>query len=121
MIYFIIIIALLIVLAGMCKAAADLMRNRFDVSIWWRKPSFYDPRISYKRRRIFNYPVDGWHLANSGMISCFCGAIALVPLVPAFAPLWLNIPGLFAATGTLFTLSFNLFYNRIFLRKKYRK
>ena len=109
--------ALLIAIAAVAKAAADMMRNRFDVSIWRRKSLTYDPRVSYKyAKMIFNYPVDGWHVANSIMIVAFVAA-AVVPMRTT----WLMAAVLWVAFGAWFIVVFNVFYNRIFTYTKYQK
>lgn len=113
------ITAILIILAAIFKAIADTLAHHFYSSVFrrWENSPFWNPL--HKRndavKRIFNYPIDAWHLANSGMIVCFIVAVAVgEPIV--INAIGLKIWGGFAvlAYGLLFNLVFNLFYNKIF-------
>lgn len=105
--------ALLIIAAGFFKAVADTLTHHYDTSIFrWKDRKFWDPSISWKYAdylKFTRYKLDAWHLANSGMIICFCGAFAVNE-----SHLWWGWEFLIA--GALFNVSFNLFYNKI-LRK----
>ena len=102
-----IIPGLLIIAAAICKALADTVADHFDTSIFKNKyQQFWNKSISANHaKRIGNYKIDAWHLANSGMIICFITAAAFPPPVAWYY----FIP----AGGTLFNLVFNLFYNKI--------
>jgi hypothetical protein len=97
-------------LAGMFKAIADTLADHFYISVFKKKdPKFWDKSISWKYAKylpLTKYKVDAWHLANSGMILCFCGAVAFHD---ALYPWYWQLIG----AGIIFNLSFNIFYNKI--------
>lgn len=102
--------ALFILLAAICKAVADTLQHHYGSSVFrFSNRRFWDPAISWKYAKFLpltKYRLDGWHLANSGMILFFCLAVAVhTPLLRW----WIELP----AAGLLFILSFNLFYNKI--------
>lgn len=99
---------LFIFLAGMFKAVADTLADHFDISIFrFKDRKFWDKNVSWKYAKvIFAYKVDGWHLANSGMIVSICLAIALHH---PYTYWWLEV----VAAGLIFNLSFNIFYNKV--------
>lgn len=103
------ITALLILLAAIFKAIADTLAHHFYTSVFlrWKDKPFWNPMHERNDAvpRVFKYPIDAWHLANSGMIVCF---ICAVPTVLHFAWYWQILGG-----GLLFNLVFNLFYNKI--------
>ena len=113
--------ALLLIAAALFKAAADIMRNTYSTSLFTRfdNPQFWDARKSFSNKRIFNFPVDGWHLANSAMIICFvAGGLLYEPVVPLKGVLrWLGDLTVYAI---VYNLAFNLFYNRVLRLKQYR-
>jgi hypothetical protein len=102
-----------ICLAAFFKAVADTLTHHFDTSVFkWKDRKFWDPDISWKYAsylKFTKYKIDAWHLANSGMIIAFCAAI-----VTYKSHLWWGWELLLA--GTLFNLSFNLFYNKLLRR-----
>lgn len=59
-----------------------------------------------KYLKFTRYKIDGWHLANSLSIMCFCAAI--VTHKPCLFWFWE-----WAVAGALFNLCFNLFYNKV--------
>jgi hypothetical protein len=103
-----------LVLAGMFKAVADTLTHHYDTSVFKMKDrKFWDPSISWSYAKYFpltKYKIDAWHLANSGMILCWCAALATVYTVYVRYPWW----AIFIGAGLVFNLSFNLFYNKIF-------
>lgn len=105
--------ALFIALAGIFKAVADVLNHKYHDSIFRNlNVKFWMKDESWKHAKkipFTNYPVDGWHLANSGMITCFCLACALH--AKSIDWYWEVL-----IAGGVFNLSFNLFYNKI-LRK----
>jgi hypothetical protein len=111
----IILSALFICLAGFSKAVADTLTHHFETSVFKNKDRrFWDPAISWKYARYLKftrYKIDAWHLANSGMIISFCTAVATNCIHDHLHWLLRLI-----IAGTLFNLSFNLFYNKL-LRK----
>jgi hypothetical protein len=98
-----------LILAAFFKAVADTLSHHFDTSVFkWRDRRFWDPLVSQSAPYLkgTKYRLDAWHLANSGMIVCFC--VAAVLHRPALAWYWELLAG-----GILFNLSFNLFYNKL--------
>lgn len=100
---------LFIVLAAIFKAVADTVADHFSVSIFkGLNPTFWNKAVSWQYAvRVFNYPVDAWHLSNSAMIACFILSFSLSKGNPAH---WLVD---FSAAGILFVLVFNVFYNKV--------
>lgn len=100
----------IVVLAGAFKAVADTLTHHFDDSVFHKMdPKFWNPEFSWKYAdflKFTKYRLDAWHLANSGMIICFCIALAIHGHF-----LWWGWEFLIA--GTVYNLSFNLFYNKI--------
>lgn len=108
------ITVILILLAAICKAVADTLQHHFDTSVFKKlSPKFWNPVISCNHAPFLpftKYRLDGWHLANSGMIICFITAASINDSVISF---WLiNVVGI----GVIFNLIFLLFYSKI-LRK----
>lgn len=99
--------AILIFWAALFKAVADTLDHHFDTSVFkGLARSFWDPNVIVKTSpQILGYPLDAWHLANSGMLSCFL----LLPFFYKKSKLkpWLE----FIIAGVSFNLVFNLFYN----------
>lgn len=121
MILHIIIYALLIALAAMFKAVSDVCADHYDDSIFTKfNPQFWNKSKSWRNKWIggekanghkkgWQYwdPIsDAWHISNGCMISCF---IAAGIFFPAYNPFII-----FGASGVLFTVVFNTFYNKIF-------
>lgn len=87
--------------------------GRFQDSIFSKlNPKFWYAWESWKHaRRIFNYPIDAWHLAKSGMwTSVSLGAVMYHRAGPIF-PHWILD---FILIGIVILLTFNTFYNHIF-------
>lgn len=107
-----ILCTVLIVLAAFFKAVADTLQHHFGTSVFrYLDPRFWNAEISWQYAHFLKftrYRLDGWHLANSGMIVSFIGAVAAAP---AF-PWWVILP----VGGLLFNGTFALFYDHI-LRK----
>lgn len=103
-----IICATCLFIAAVCKALADTLADHFDTSIFKNKRhQFWDKAISSDHaKRVFNYKIDAWHLANSLMIVAFITGIYFKPPYEWYY----FIP----AAGTLFNMVFNTFYNKIF-------
>lgn len=99
---------ILITVAAILKAVADTVDHHFDTSIFRRlEARFWDRDISQdKARRIFNYKVDAWHLALSGMIICMISAISLHEPKLVW---WMEV----LIGGAWWNLVFNTFYNKI--------
>jgi hypothetical protein len=103
---------LLIILAACCKAVADCLDHGYDTSVFRKLPaSFWDPNVVHKTgKQIFGYPLDAWHLFNSGMIGAFIAA--------AVIPETINLPGwaLLIGYGVVFNIVFAVLYK--ILRRK---
>jgi hypothetical protein len=102
-----------LLLAAFFKAVADTSADHFDTSVfkWWDR-RFWDKTTAAKYApllRFTKYRLDAWHLANSGMIVCFC-------LFAVFCKLHYKWYYELVAMGILFNLAFNISYNKI-LRK----
>ena len=101
-------------LAGFLNAFMDTIEEgHFGNSIFRN----WDPRFWYKwqswkyAKKIFNYPIDAWHIVKSLWWTCF----ALTPILyvvsgPIF-PHWILD---FLVIGLVPMLTFNVFYNHIF-------
>lgn len=103
----------LILLAAIFKAIADTTLHHYDTSVF-RKLSFqfWNPNESYKyARKIFKYPIDAWHLANSAMIVCFI--VAVICYEQQLKWFWE-----LAIAGISFNVVFGLFYDTLLRRKK---
>lgn len=102
---------LLISIAAFFNALMDTFENtpNFDRSIFKNlDKTFWCKDVSWNHaKRIFNYPVDAWHLSKSAMVFCFCGAVIL------FRPhhdLLVHLLSL----GVIWNISFWIFYIKLF-------
>jgi hypothetical protein len=102
-----------IILAAFFKAVSDTLKDHFTTSVFqFKDPRFWNPEISWKYAgylKFTRYHLDAWHLSNSGMIFGFLFALVFHH---GFFPWYVEWIG----EGTLFNLSFNLFYNKILKR-----
>lgn len=102
---------LFIILAAAGKAVADTLTHHFSTSIFKKlRPSFWNPDQSWRTAKFLpftKYKVDAWHLANSLMITSFCGAIAAHPEIGMHWPVQLLL------AGFLFIAVFNTLYNHV--------
>lgn len=100
-------------IAGVCNAFMDTIEEgHFSNSIFRNlNQKFWYKQESWKyARKIFNYPIDAWHLAKSLMwTSVSLGAVIYYRFGPIFNPI-LD----FLTIGFLIMLTFNVFYNHIF-------
>lgn len=99
--------AILIIIAAICKAAADTMAHHPRTMVF--KGEFWRMWPRGKILAFTNYPIDGWHVSNSLMIISLIAAGTL----PGYK-WYIDIP----VAGVLWILVFNLFYNKLFQRKK---
>lgn len=99
-----------IIIAAIFNAMMDRLENEnFYSSIFrdWTERFWYK-RTSWKyATKVFNYPVDGWHLSKSAMIICLF--VAVVNYEPVINPL---ID--FLIFGSIWNFTFQFFYERIF-------
>ena len=104
-------------LAAVCKAFADTLDHHFDTSIFRHKPrKWYDPNVVIKSApKIFGYPLDAWHIANSLQLASWLALPHLYhPFVFGFSKDWLEVAVNYGIDATAFLIVFNLFYNKIF-------
>lgn len=120
----------MVMAAGVCKAAADVVADHYDHSIFTNNPQWWNKEISWKNKYVDGEPgkgfknkflhpqtfSDGWHTANFFMLLCFflC-ALSLALSAKLGLSYWL-IGVWFIAAGSLFVLTFNTFYNHIFVK-----
>lgn len=117
------------ILAAICNAIMDTCSHHFNESVFFYN-SFFDTPNSWRdkyiggtpengRRKIkfwkwkFNYPVqltDSFHLFKMLMIVFIC--LSIVTFKPLFN-WWID----FTLFGLVWNLIFNLFYNKILLKK----
>lgn len=140
-----IVLCIIFFIAGACKAAADLMRNKRDISIFqnlkspkrWMQyvenkaevfgssrfaHSFYEPMLPNRYKpHVFRCPIDAWHVVNGIQVALWCIAISIARMMPVFVHEALQPFIIFAGSISAFWLSFNLCYNKLFVIKKYRK
>jgi hypothetical protein len=109
---------LLIALAAMFKAVADTVQHHFGASIFFRLPKkwwkYFDPDISWQAipfLPLTKYRPDCWHIANSLMQACFLLAIF------CYKPTGFGRVMDFVMCSLMVVMVFNLFYNRILIRK----
>ena len=119
----------LAMLAGVCKAAADIMQHHFDTSIFSKyKSKFFnidgsnkykngDPAQGRKYLAMFDGFTDAWHVASNSVPGLLL-ILALLP-VPDY-PLndFLDAIITYFVLWILFIETFNLFYNHIFKLNK---
>lgn len=93
-----------VIFAAFFKAVSDSMEHHPDV---WPFTPFWNTRHpgNDKVKRIFNYPLDGWHLSNTLMIASFLWGISISQSG--------NVWG-FLVLGIIYNICFNLFYNKVF-------
>lgn len=106
-------------LVAICKAVADTLADHFDTSVFKKlNRKFWDKSTSSEaaiKIPFTKYKVDAWHITNSIAIVFILFAIKF------YKPLFPNrfffsvIEGIIY--GTLWNLSFDLFYNKILRRK----
>lgn len=93
------------------KAVADTLQHHFYSSVFrkWEAKPFWNPL--HKRNdavpRVFNYPIDAWHIAGTCMQMCFVAAV-----------IWNDLHWVWywqlAAIGGVLIIVFNSFYNWVF-------
>jgi hypothetical protein len=108
---------LLIALAAMFKAVVDTLQFHYERSVfkllpkkWWKH---FDPEISWQLPYLpfTEYPPDARHIANSLMQACFLLAIF------CYKPTGFGRVMDFVMCSLMVVMVFNLFYNRILIRK----
>lgn len=101
---------LFISIAAILNAFMDVLENEtFSSSIFkhWNQKFWYK-RESWKyAKKIFNYKIDGWHLAKSSMIICIIGAIVNYHVITIWQVDFLLF-------GLLWNILFEFFYSHVF-------
>ena len=96
-----------LILAAIFNAIMDKLTHHFSASIFKSKnPKFWNPNVSWQYVTFLpftRYRADAWHLAKSAMIINICLSICF------FNGKWWE----FVIFGTVWNLTFNLFYNKI--------
>ena len=96
-----------LILAAACNALMDTLQHHFSTSIFKSKDEkFWNPNVSWQYVTFLpytKYRADAWHLAKSSMIIFLCFAIDFS---------WKGL-----ILGILWNLTFNTFYNKIFIKK----
>jgi hypothetical protein len=128
---------LFFVLAAACNAVMDTLQYHFYSSkIYYtlRKPTqayWWNPEVSWKNKYIDRYPpnglrkwlwfdvpfTDGWHTFKSIMVLCLCFSLLFAFLSERRAELWIDLLCI-PVWGICWNLTFNLFYNKILIKKK---
>jgi hypothetical protein len=104
--------ALLWALAGAAKAMSDTVRFHFYDSVFSKlNPEYWNPEVSWDNKTLpgTKYVWDAWHNGYSAMLVLLAVSVAI------------HRPAMFflaevAVLGIVFILSFNLFFNKIFIR-----
>lgn len=113
---------IILILISILDAIKDTLYNRFSKSIFKNlNPKFWKSLESWKHAKvipILKYPIDGWHLTKSIMLWLIFIPFSIIlndklTIVDGF---W-NYIILWALIGVLYTLVFNLFYNKILFKK----
>lgn len=100
---------ILIALAAICNAFMDIVENEnFHVSVFKNlNQKFWYKRESWKyTTKVWGWKFDSWHLAKSLMIILICAAIV------TYQPFIILIDMI--VLGTIWNLTFIIFYNIIF-------
>jgi len=122
-----IISIILIIIAGICNAIMDVLKTRYNTSIFtelkyqqWLKPSLSwknkwkdgdinkGPRF-FGSSTFFSFITDFWHLSKTIMLVCIM--LAIVFYVPLFT--WYFD---FAIYYISFTIPFEIFYSKILIK-----
>lgn len=121
-------------LAAVCNACIDTLEFHFDKSVfnyyrwnlnWWNPTySWYNkykgrnPQKGLRKWLWFDVPcVDAWHTFKSLMIVFICLSIAFADGIYS-NPKWYSYIVIVVMFGTIWNLTFNLFYNHLLIRKK---
>jgi hypothetical protein len=110
----------IILLAACFKAIADTLAHHFDTSMFkkWNTP-FWNPLHAKNDsvKKIFRYPLDAWHIANSGMICAFLAlfvyAIFYSIELPAIQLFTIQPWHVFIVAGIWYNFIFWLCYDKL--------
>lgn len=122
------IILILLLIGGISNAIMDALQFRYSTSIFrnFKNQQWWNPSISWKNKwkngdntqgerfwgssRWFVRFTDAWHFFQGLMFTCFIFSIVLYT---PFINWWVDFIGFYL----LFTSTFVLFYNKIFIKK----
>lgn len=133
MCYNILIIILIVLLAGACKAIKDTLQHHFETSVFNGKTGFFG-KDSWKRKykdfdkgdlreRFFGsktflvWTTDGWHLFDVLYTSLFELAIALLVSKFCFPFGVVYVIALFVGLKIVHSITFNLAYHFFLIKK----
>ena len=115
------------VLAALCNSVMDTITHHWWGSVFnspkyneafWNPDSKKNPYVIPHTK----YKVNAWHLLKSAMIVLFSISNICIylfgTLTIQFFNIWITIGVLLVIHGLLWNLTFNLFYNKILLKKK---
>ena len=127
----------LLFLAGALNAAMDVLSFRYKTSIFSKYPklqAFFNPQESWVNKYKDNNPnlgskffgsktflvflTDAWHLAKMLMITAFTLAIVFYNPIIVTESIFVNIAGNLLLLHSAFSLSFELFFSKILIKKK---
>jgi hypothetical protein len=113
----------LFTLAASCNALMDTLQHHFYVSVFkGLNPFFWNPEKSWNNSKYIpytKYKIDAWHLSKSSMIVLLAASIITFEY-PKFllgVNSFFSFIFLMSIYGTLWNLTFNLFYNRLLKSK----
>jgi hypothetical protein len=113
--WFAVLTAWFLLQAAFSKAVADTLNHHFDTSVFKKlNARFWNPAVSSTAAKFLPFTKfrwDAWHIANTLMIDSFIASIAVqLPFV------WYYKLAGFLASGLIFIVDFNEFYNHILRR-----
>ena len=98
----------LFLLASICNACMDTLKDHFDVSVFQKfDESFWNPAISWKKKTFLTYRFDGWHILKSLVIILICFSIVLYKPITDY---WLLDIFIY---GMAWNICFEVFWSKI--------
>ncbi len=125
----------LIMLAAIFNAAMDVVTHHYQASVFsllHKEEHYYNPEYSWMNKYINGDPMQGrtkwfwgmfnihvaftdfWHLMKSLMVVCLISAIPFCPTNELGLENWIYYSAVIITLGTIWNLTFNLFYHKIF-------
>jgi len=127
----------LLFLAGALNASMDVLSFRYKTSIfskYTKLQEFFNPQESWVNKYKYNNPnlgpkffgsktflvflTDAWHLSKMLMITAFTLAIVFYNPIIVTESIFVNIAGNLLVLHSAFSLSFELFFSKILIKKK---
>jgi hypothetical protein len=117
---------LLILLAGICNASMDVLRYRYSTSIFrlWKNQNWVNPELSWPNKwkpdskfgdfimsTILVWVTDFWHFCKFLMLTFIVGSVIFHQSI--IVNWWVDAIILLGA----FTITFEIFYSKIFIKK----